>query len=227
MNYRHSFHAGNHADVLKHLTVLAILRSLTQKDTPVFALDTHAGRGMYSIASTAALKTGEAEGGIGRLMAEAPADPLVRDYLQAVRAARSALNDTAAYPGSPWFLAHALRPQDRIALTELHPEEFDALRGNFTADRRVLTRNEDGYAAMRALLPPKAGAKRINRGVVLIDPPFETQLAEFDTIIASLRAALERWPLGCYAVWYPIKLRRSLQPFMRRVASLPVRNALR
>ena len=226
MNYRHAFHAGNHADVLKHLSVVAILQHLTRKDSPFFALDTHAGRGMYSVVAAQAQKTGEAEAGIGRLLAEAPNDPLVHDYLKAVKAARAELKNTTVYPGSPCFLLQAMRQQDRLALTELNPEEYTALETNFRHDRRVVTSLADGYAALRSQLPPRTGNVKIARGLVLIDPPFEAQLAEFDTIIAGLRSALERWPLATYAVWYPIKLRRSIQPFLRRAAALPVRNAL-
>ena len=226
MNYRHAFHAGNHADVLKHLTVVGLLQALTQKDTPLFAADTHAGRGLYSMVSSSAQKTGEAEDGIGRLLAEAPSDPLIHDYLQVVRNARQQTGDMTVYPGSPWLLSHLTRPQDRLGFVELHDEEAAVLQSNFAGDRRVTVRHGDGYTAMRALLPPRIGTERINRGLVLIDPPFEKQLGEFDDIIAALRDALERWPLGCFAVWYPIKLQRSLQPFMRRCEALPARNVL-
>jgi 23S rRNA (adenine2030-N6)-methyltransferase len=225
MNYRHAFHAGNHADVLKHVAMLAICDALTAKPAPLFALDTHAGRGLYPLDSNSAQRTGEAEGGIGRLMVEAPSDPLINRYLQAVRACRNE-HGRMAYPGSPWLLAHALRADDRIAACELHPEEAAQLRSNFARDPRVAVHERDGYAAMKALLPPRIGEAKFGRGLVLIDPPYEAQLEEFDTTISALREALGRWPQGCYALWYPIKLRRALQPFYRRAAALPAKSAL-
>ncbi|MEH6422022.1 23S rRNA (adenine(2030)-N(6))-methyltransferase RlmJ [Pseudomonas sp. CGJS7] len=225
MNYRHAFHAGNHADVLKHVAVLALCDALTAKPAPLFALDTHAGRGLYPLDGNSALRTGEAEGGIGRLLAEAPKQPAITRYLAAVRACR-AEHGASAYPGSPWLLAHALREDDRIAACELQPEEAAQLKHNFARDPRMAVHERDGYAAMKALLPPKLGAQRFNRGLVLIDPPFEAQLQEFDTALGALRDALTRWPQGTYAFWYPIKRRRALQPFYRRAATLPAKSIL-
>jgi 23S rRNA (adenine2030-N6)-methyltransferase len=164
-------------------------------------------------------------GGIGRLLAEAPRAPAIVRYLAAVRACR-AEHGPAAYPGSPWLLAHALRGDDRIAACELQGEEAGQLRHNFQGDPRVAVHARDGYAAMKALLPPKIGATRYNRGLVLIDPPYEAQLEEFDTALAALREALARWPQAVYALWYPIKRRRALQPFYRRAAALPAKSAL-
>ena len=225
MNYRHAFHAGNHADVLKHVALLALCDALTVKPAPLFALDTHAGRGLYPLDGNSALRTGEAEGGIARLQAEAPKHPAIARYLGAVKACR-AEHGSAAYPGSPWLLAHALRADDRIAACELQPEEAAQLAHNFARDARVAVHARDGYGAMKALLPPKIGATRYNRGLVLIDPPYEAQLDEFDTAIAALREALGRWPQACYALWYPIKRRRALQPFYRRAAALPAKSVL-
>ena len=225
MNYRHAFHAGNHADVTKHVALLAICDALTAKPAPLFALDTHAGRGLYALDSNSAQRTGEAEGGIGRLLAEAPSDPLISRYLQAVRACRLE-HGKHSYPGSPWLLAHALRENDRIAACELHPEEAAQLNANFARDPRIAVHERDGYAAMKALLPPKIGETRFARGLVLIDPPYEAQLDEFDAVIGALREALGRWPQACYVLWYPIKLRRALQPFYRRAAALPAKSAM-
>jgi 23S rRNA (adenine2030-N6)-methyltransferase len=225
MNYRHAFHAGNHADVLKHVVVLALCEALAAKPSPCFALDTHAGRGLYKLDGEAAQKTGEARDGIARLQAEAPRDPAVQRYLAAVRACR-AQHGAQAYPGSPWLLAHALRAQDRIAACELHPEEAHVLRGQFAGDPRVAVHERDGYAAVRALLPPRHGATRFARGLVLVDPPFEAQLAEFDAALAALKDGLARWPQGTYALWYPVKQGRALQPFRRVAARLPAKSAL-
>ncbi|SIQ75055.1 23S rRNA (adenine(2030)-N(6))-methyltransferase RlmJ [Solilutibacter tolerans] len=224
MNYRHGFHAGNHADVLKHVALLALCEALTTKPAPLFALDTHAGRGLYALDGEQAQRTHEADGGVGRLARGL--DPAIDVYLDAIAACRAAHGDTA-YPGSPWLLAHALREEDRIAVCELNPEEAEALKQNFARDRRVIAHARDGYAAMKALLPPKDGATRLNRGLVLIDPPYEAQLAEFDAVLHALNDAATRWPQGVYALWYPIKQARTLARFYRRATSVPAKSALR
>ena len=220
MNYRHAFHAGNHADVLKHVVLLALCEALVRKPAPCFALDTHAGRGLYALDAEAATRTGEAAEGVARLLQSPPEDPWIAAYLDAVAACR-ARHGASAYPGSPWLLAHALRDQDRIACCELHPDEALALKGAFAHDPRVAVHQRDGYAAMRALLPPQVNGVRYARGLVLVDPPFEAQLAEFDAALAALREGLARWPQGMVALWYPIKQRRALQPFYRAAAALP------
>lgn len=225
MNYRHAFHAGNHADVLKHVVLLALCDALVAKPSPCFALDTHAGRGLYRLDGEAAAKTGEALDGIARLQAEAPHEPLVQRYLAAVRACRQR-HGAHAYPGSPWLLAHALRAQDRIAACELHPEEANVLREQFAGDPRVAVHQRDGYAAVKALLPPRHGATRFGRGLVLVDPPYEAQLDEFDIALAALRDALARWPQGMVALWYPIKQRRALAAFQRRAGALVAKSIL-
>ena len=225
MNYRHAFHAGNHADVLKHVVLLALCEALTAKPSPCFALDTHAGRGLYKLDGEAAQATGEAQDGIARLQAEAPRDPAIQRYLTAVRACRTQ-HGGAAYPGSPWLLGHALREADRIAACELHPEEAAVLKQHFAADPRIAVHARDGYAALKALLPPKHGAQKFARGLVLIDPPFEAQLGEFDIALAALAEGLARWPQGMFALWYPIKQGRALHPFRRAAARLPAKSAL-
>ena len=225
MNYRHAFHAGNHADVLKHVVLLAICDALGAKPAPCFALDTHAGRGLYLLDGDQARRTGEALDGIGRLGDGAGAPAPVRRYLDAVAACRGR-HGAGAYPGSPWLLAHALRAQDAIACCELHPEEATALRQALRGEQRVSVHERDGYAAMRALLPPRVGATRHARGLVLMDPPYERQLAEFDDAIPALREGLARWPQGCFALWYPIKQRRSLQQFFRRASAIEAKSAM-
>lgn len=226
MNYRHAFHAGNHADVLKHVVLLALCDALAAKPSPCFALDTHAGRGLYRLDDEAALRTGEADAGITRLQRDPPDDPLVARYLAAVAACRQA-HGPLAYPGSPWLLAHALRGQDRIACCELQPEEAAALKAAFAGDGRIAVHARDGYGAIRALLPPRPGGVRIGRGLVLVDPPYERQLAEFDEALDALGEGMARWPQGMFALWYPVKQRAALRPFLRRAAGLPARSALR
>ncbi|SBV51142.1 hypothetical protein XBLMG947_1926 [Xanthomonas bromi] len=242
MNYRHAFHAGNHADVLKHIALLALIDTLKRKDTPFFVLDTHAGRGRYQLGGEESRKTNEADAGVMRLMAEATLPEVVERYLRAVQAdnqtvARPAtpgqkpMRPTAGiqlnyYPGSPLLAAQALREQDRMAFCELQPDEAEALKGLFARDSRVRVHAGDGYAAIRAFLPPRAGETKIGRGLVLIDPPYESRDAEYQQIVHSVREVLARWPQAICMVWYPIKLRRSLQPFMRKAATLPAKSVL-
>ena len=225
MNYRHAFHAGNHADVLKHVVVLALCDALTSKPAACFALDTHAARGLYKLDGESAQKTGEALDGVARLQAEAPRNAALQRYLAAVKACRQQ-HGAHAYPGSPWLLAHALREQDRIAACELLPEEATALKANLGQDPRIAVHQRDGYAAIKALLPPRHAAQKFARGLVLIDPPYEAQRDEFDTALAAIREALARWPQGMLALWYPIKQRRVLQGFYRRAAALEAKSAL-
>ena len=223
MNYRHAFHAGNHADVLKHVVLLALCEALVAKPAACFALDTHAGRGLYRLEGEEARRTGEAAEGVARL--RTGVDPAIDRYLDAIAACRAANGDDA-YPGSPWLLAHALRAYDRIACCELQPEEAAALKANFAGDARVAVHARDGYAAIKALLPPKVDGERYARGLVLIDPPYEAQLAEFDAAFVALREGLARWPQATFALWYPIKQRRTLQPMLREAAALPAKSSL-
>jgi 23S rRNA (adenine2030-N6)-methyltransferase len=225
VNYRHAFHAGNHADVFKHVVLLALCESLKRKPAPCFAMDTHAGRGLYMLDDPQAQATGEAAEGVDVLLAHEPDEPSIARYLEAVRACR-AQHGATAYPGSPWLLAHALRDTDRIACCELLPDEAAILRSNFARDPRVAIHARDGYAALGALLPPVVGGQRFARGLVLIDPPYEAQMGEFDAALAALRNALHRWPQAIFALWYPIKQRRVLQPFYRAAAELPAKSAL-
>lgn len=221
MNYDHAFHAGNHADVLKHLVLLALLDALARKPTPYFVLDTHAGQGEYALQSRQATVTGEAADGALRLAAwskgRTALSPALTRYLDAVAPFLAA----GRYPGSPRLSAARLRPEDRMACCELNPEPARQLKALFARDPRVGVHQRDGYGALKALLPP-----REKRGLVLVDPPYEAQLAEFDQVIGALRDGLARWPQGIFALWYPIKLRRALAPFFRRAAALPARSVL-
>lgn len=206
MNYRHAYHAGNFADVIKHATLALVVEHLKRKDAPFFTLDTHAGIGAYDLASIPAEKTGEWRQGILPVM-EAPGHPPeLEPYLEAVRA----LNGDGGlrwYPGSPALVRALLRPIDRMAAVELHPEDAEILRARFFGDRQVGIHHMDGYQALKALLPP---AER--RGMVLIDPPFEVR-DEFDRIRKGLIQAQKRWPTGLYGIWYPIKGRAPIDRF--------------
>jgi 23S rRNA (adenine2030-N6)-methyltransferase len=220
MNYRHAFHAGNHADVLKHIVLLALLEALKRKDAPFFVLDTHAGRGQYLLQGEQADKTGEAKGGIFRLFVLHGLPALVQRYLKRVQA-DNPVGALVSYPGSPLLAAQSLRGHDRLAACELQSEEARALAALFRNDDRVGVHERDGYGAMKALLPPKE-----KRGLVLIDPAYEAQEAEFDAVLSALKEALARWPTGIYTLWYPIKQRRALNPFFRKAAQLPCKCSL-
>ena len=206
MNYRHVYHAGNFADVLKHVVLIALIEALKTKQTPFAVLDTHAGAGRYSLASEEALKTGEFRDGVMRLLAAERLPTLVHAYLNLVRPQ----NGVQHYPGSPLIAAQLLRDSDRLILCEVQDTEVESLRQLFARDGRVAVHQRDGYQAMAALLPPAE-----KRGLVLIDSPFEAQEQEFRIIEGALAAAHKRFANGVYAVWYPIKLRQSVLPFHR------------
>jgi 23S rRNA (adenine2030-N6)-methyltransferase len=224
MNYRHAFHAGNHADVLKHVVLLALLESLKQKSSPFFVLDTHAGRGRYELAAQESRKTGEADHGVLRLSQAGTMPAPIEHYLKAIET-HNAPGRLQVYPGSPLLIASALREDDRLAACELQPDEAAALKALFARDPRVAVHARDGYDAVHALLPPKSGATKFARGLVLIDPPYEAQEAEYPRVLAALREGLERWPQATYAVWYPIKQRRGILHFLRKAAALPAKSA--
>jgi 23S rRNA (adenine2030-N6)-methyltransferase len=220
MNYRHRFHAGNFADVLKHAILLGVLDALQLKPAPFAYLDTHAGSGVYALDCEAARKTGEFRGGIARVIDADDLPPLLRRYVGAVRVC-DASTPLTRYPGSPWLAQYALRTQDRAVLCELLPDEATALRGQFHGDARMQVHQRDGYEALPALLPPPE-----KRGLVLIDPPFEAQKAEFKLIQRALATALSRWSGGMFAVWYPIKLQRTREPFLRWLRSCAAQSVL-
>jgi len=217
MNYRHSYHAGNFADVLKHVVLIALIEALKAKHTPMAVLDTHAGAGAYSLASEEALKTGEFRDGVLRLMHVERLPTLLHAYLNLVRVH----DGVQTYPGSPLIAAQMLRDDDRLMLCEVQDAETAALRQLFARDARVGVHQRDGYQAMAALLPPKE-----KRGLVLIDPPFEAQEQEFRIIEEALAAAHKRFAHGVYAVWYPIKLRQSVLPFHRWLQESGMRKVL-
>ncbi|HEY0179906.1 MAG TPA: 23S rRNA (adenine(2030)-N(6))-methyltransferase RlmJ [Dokdonella sp.] len=224
MNYRHAFHAGNFADVFKHTILLGLLDALKAKPAAFCYVDTHAGRGLYDLRGSEALRTGEADGGVRRVLAAAALPAALRRYADAVRAfAVDDADPSRRHPGSPLLAAAELRDRDRAILCELHPDEAAALKSALRDDTRCAIHVRDGYAALKALLPPAQ-----KRGLVLVDPPFEAQEHEFTAIEAALRDAFARWPQAIYAVWYPIKLRAPLRRFQRalRVAAPPSADVL-
>jgi 23S rRNA (adenine2030-N6)-methyltransferase len=222
MNYRHAFHAGNIADVFKHVVLSRILVHLAKKEAPFCVIDTHAGAGFYRIDGEEASRSGEWRDGVGRLL-EARLDRSLDHLLSPWRSLAASLmaGEPRLYPGSPALSQTLSRPQDRLVLCEMHSEEASELRKAFRGDRRITILAGDGWTLLQAHLPP-----RERRGMVLIDPPFEAE-REFAAILAALAKALRRWASGIYAVWYPIKGRREVDSFARKLAALPARTILR
>jgi 23S rRNA (adenine2030-N6)-methyltransferase len=222
MNYRHAYHAGNFADVLKHVVLLALVEAMQAKPTPFCYVDTHAGNGNYALDGFEAKKTSEHKDGIARLHPAEKVPPLLQRWRASILGAEGNEQGLKHYPGSPLQVARLLRPDDSAQLCELHTEEAAKLRDLFRGNHQVHVHQRDGYEALKALLPPKE-----KRGLVLIDPPYEAQEAEYKLIEQALKAALLRWPTGVYAVWYPIKLRSQVQPFLRKLQHSGVKRILR
>ena len=196
MNYRHAFHAGNFADVWKHLALVLCLDHLLLKDTPFRVLDVFAGIGGYRLDGEEAARSPEWHDGIGRVWTASDHPPSIARYLEAVASAGEGPN---TYPGSPAFIAQALRPCDKGILCELHPDDVQTLQDNFFSFRQLKIEHRDGWEAIRAHLPPIE-----RRGLVLIDPPFEKQ-GEFDRLIIALEEGLARWATGTYILWHADK----------------------
>jgi 23S rRNA (adenine2030-N6)-methyltransferase len=209
MNYRHAYHAGNVADVFKHIVLVRIIDYLQRKEKAFRIIDTHAGAGRYDLSSPEAQKTGEWQGGIGRLLTTplpGEAAGLLNGYLSLVREMnRDVVLRT--YPGSPLIARKLLRRQDRLSAIEKHPQDAAALRALFSGDHQVKTMELDGWLALGAHVPPKE-----RRGLVLVDPPFEEK-DEFTRLAAFLSKAYRRWPGGIYALWYPVKDRTGIANF--------------
>jgi 23S rRNA (adenine2030-N6)-methyltransferase len=223
MNYRHGFHAGNFADVFKHAMLARILVYLTRKDAPLRYIDTHAGAGRYDLAAEAARRSPEWRDGVARIVkARPPAEVAarLRPYLDAVGPCDDD-GRPASYPGSPALAQSLLRPQDRLALCEAHPEEREALVAALGRDRRLSIVATDGYVALNAYVPPKE-----RRGLVLIDPPFE-EPDERTRVETALANALTKWPRGTYVLWRPIKASLEDARFLNAIAALGAPNILR
>ncbi|KTT73706.1 23S rRNA (adenine(2030)-N(6))-methyltransferase RlmJ [Sphingomonas endophytica] len=195
MNYRHSFHAGNSADVVKHSLLIELVRALQQKPGALTLIDTHAGCGLYDLGGDDAQRTGEAVQGVVRAFADR--NPLLDDYRAAVQTVNVA-GEPHLYPGSPRFLARLLRPQDALILNEKHPEDAYTLRG-VMRDTSAAVHERDAYEFWLAMLPPRTA-----RGVVVVDPPYE-QTDERARITATLAAAHRKWAHGVSVIWYPLK----------------------
>jgi 23S rRNA (adenine2030-N6)-methyltransferase len=221
-SYRHAFHAGSHADILKHLTLVHLVEYLQEKPAALTIVDTHAGAGIYSLKDGFAAVSKEAEGGICKLLkfieAGNPTAESVKKYLALVQA-ENAEGELAIYPGSPFILARLLRPQDRLKLFELHPKEIDILRHNVSQlkqTKQIDVYAEDSFARLKGLLPPPS-----RRGLVLIDPSYEDK-QDYRYLEVAMEEALQRFATGCYAIWYPMLSRResaALPDRMKKIAT--------
>ena len=214
LSYRHAFHAGNHADVLKHFLLVELLDYLNRKDKPWWYIDTHAGAGCYALDSEHAAKTAEHAAGIGRLWQRDDLPEALRPYVEAVRQFNPH-GGLTFYPGSPALAMTRLRAQDRMRLFELHPADVELLQKTFAGEQEgVAVRKADGFSALRSLLPPPS-----RRALVLIDPPYEVK-DDYRRTVDTLADALRRFPTGCFAVWYPMLARPEARQLPERLAAL-------
>ena len=212
--YRHAFHAGNHADVLKHLVLVQVLRHMNRKEKPYWVIDTHAGAGGYPLHEASAQKNAEYADGIERLWSRKDAPEAVQDYLAQIRAFNTG-GPLLYYPGSPGIAHQLMRPQDKLRLFELHPTDHRVLDATFGAQPGVQVRCADGFVALKSLLPPQD-----RRAVVLLDPSYELK-TDYAALRNTVSDALTRFAVGTYAVWYPVLQRREshlLPQQLRRIA---------
>lgn len=223
MNYRHAFHAGNFADVVKHTILTRIIDYLMRKDAAFRVIDTHAGVGIYDLYGDMAERTGEWRDGIGRVMAAdlpLPVAELLAPYLAAIRA-QNPDGNLRYYPGSPFITRHLLREQDRLMAFELHPMDANRLKENFAGDFQTRITQLDAWDIFGTHLPPKE-----KRGLVLVDPPFEEK-GEFARMVQGLEKAHKRWPGGTYAFWYPIKEPEEVEAYVKALKRTGIPKILR
>ncbi|MBK5913577.1 23S rRNA (adenine(2030)-N(6))-methyltransferase RlmJ [Rhodocyclus purpureus] len=220
LSYRHAFHAGNHADVLKHLVLVQLVAYMAQKDKPFWYIDTHAGAGAYALDSAYAQKLAEFREGVGRLWQRKDLPAVVKAYVDEVRRFNGE-GGLRRYPGSPLVAAQTLREQDRMRLFELHPSDSRSLKSTFAdAGKRVVVDASDGFVGLKALLPPAS-----RRALTLIDPPYEEK-RDYERVIVAMRDALERFATGVYCVWYPQLARREAQELPDRLKKLGAKSWL-
>ncbi|MEC6833734.1 23S rRNA (adenine(2030)-N(6))-methyltransferase RlmJ [Photobacterium toruni] len=219
LSYRHSFHAGNHADVVKHIVQSLILDALKQKDKPFVYHDTHSGVGRYDLQDERSEKTGEFKQGIARIWSRDDIPTEIATYIDAIKALNNS-DELRYYPGSPKVARAQIRDQDRMVLTELHPSDFPLLLQEFRGDRQVKMYQEDAFARLKASLPPKE-----RRGVVLIDPPYELK-HEYQDVVKAIKQSYQRWATGTYAIWYPVVYRETIDNMLQGLKDLNIRNIL-
>lgn len=220
LSYRHSFHAGNHADVLKHICQMLIIESLQQKEKGFYYLDTHAGTGRYRLSSEQAEKTGEFIDGIGRLWQRDDMPATVQRYVNYIKKVNSGAKQLHYYAGSCLLAAMMLRPQDRALFTELHPSDFPLLRNQFKANPQIKVKREDGFLQLKSTLPPQE-----RRGLVLIDPPYELK-QDYELVVSALQQGYKRFATGIYAIWYPVVFRQQIKQLIKRLEHSGIRKIL-
>ena len=221
LSYRHSFHAGNHADVLKHIVLMLILENLKLKEKGFFYLDTHSGVGRYRLSSNESEKTGEYKEGIERLWDQTDLPEDVARYVKMIKKLNYGGKELRYYAGSPLIAAELLRPQDRALLVELHPSDYPILRKNFSDYKNVTVKCDNGFQQVKATLPPKE-----RRGLVLIDPPYELK-EDYDLVVKAIEEGYKRFATGTYAIWYPVVLRQQTKRIFKGLEATEIRKILK
>ncbi len=218
--YRHAFHAGNHADVLKHITLIETLRLMQQKEAPIWVIDTHAGAGLYTLQSALVRDKAEWPTGIGRLWGDTHQAESIQRYLEVI-AAFNPKKKLTHYPGSPLIARHLLREDDRLRAFEMHPSDIGPLQTALKGEpRRLKAERKDGFQQLRALLPPTS-----RRGLILIDPPYEMR-QDYQHVITALKEGLARFATGVYLIWYPEIARFQVDRLLRQISGLPIQEVL-
>jgi len=220
LSYRHGFHAGNFADVLKHSLIALVIDALKQKDKPFVYIDTHAGAGKYLLSSEFAQKTGEYQQGIERIWTRLPQPDEIQSYLAVVKA-ENTNRQLLRYPGSPQLVRRLIRSQDRLQLSELHTVDYEQLREMFAGDKQVSVAKEDGLQSLSKKLPPIQ-----RRGLILIDPSYEVK-SDYLKVVETLQSAYRRFATGIYALWYPVIDRRQTETLMQSLKATGIPKQLR
>lgn len=220
LSYRHAFHAGNHADVLKHFVFSEVLKYFNQKDKPYWVIDTHAGAGMYPLQDELAQKNGEFVDGIARLAEDGAVTPELDDYVAMVQSFNAG-KELEYYPGSPSIAHYHARPSEKLRLFELHPQDLELLQANFARNKKqVKIQQLDGFQGLKSCLPPAT-----KRAVVLIDPPYELK-TDYDAVVKSIQDSIKRFATGTYLVWYPLLPRDEPKNMLESLLSLDLQNWL-
>ncbi len=220
LSYRHSFHAGNHADVLKHIVLMLILENLKQKEKGFYYLDTHSGVGLYRLLSAQAQKNAEFETGIAKLWERDDLPEIVKSYINIIKKVNHNKSQLREYAGSPLIAAQMLREQDRALFVELHPNDYPLLCQNFKSYSNVTTKQSDGFQQIKATFPPKE-----RRGVVLIDPPYELK-EDYQRVVTAIVEGYKRFATGIYAIWYPVVRRADIKKMVKALEATAIRKVL-
>ncbi|REG81487.1 23S rRNA (adenine(2030)-N(6))-methyltransferase RlmJ [Marinomonas pollencensis] len=219
LSYRHIYHAGNHADILKHIIVSEICKHLVKKEAPFFYLDTHAGIGQYPLDSAQAQKNKEFQSGIARLLEEDDLPEAIDSFLDIVREMNTD-NQLTFYPGSPKVVDYYVRQKDKLHLCELHPNDFPVLAALFPNKRKANVVKDNGFDAVKGMLPPPQ-----KRGFILMDPPYEVK-KDYQYVVQALQEGHKRFPQGTYAIWYPVLNRKQANNLLSAVETTKIRNVL-